>query len=136
MERRTVSPRTMFEKRMAAVITWVIAITVLVVALTLVIALLVVFNKAEFGIGVKKAVWQSLQPFVYVLIGETLISIWLGRQVGIAVSKAISGPISRITNHLRRVVAGETKEQLSIRQGDDPGDLISLINRLIATVRG
>lgn len=136
MERRVVVPRTLFEQRMANVITWIIAITVLAVALTLCIALLVVLGKAEFGIGVKRAVWQAFLPFVYILIGEVLVSIWLGRRVAIAASNMLSGPIRRITIHLKKIVDGETNEYLQIREGDGTSEMAGLINQLILKTPG
>lgn len=136
MERRTAAPRTLFEKKMANVITLIIVAVIAIIAVTFGVALFKIINRAEFGIGVKMAVWESLKPFAWILAAEIVLGIVIGRRVAVVTAKTLAGPIARITDCLKDVVDGGKTELLCVRKGDEPEDLIALINRLISKIAG
>ncbi|MEW6557257.1 MAG: hypothetical protein AB1349_07875 [Elusimicrobiota bacterium] len=132
MEQRVVAVKTVFEKRMARLLTSTIAVFTICIMATLGLALLIVLNRAEFGEGVRRAIWRSMLTFGYVVIAEAVVCIVIGRQIAVAVAKRLAGPITRITAHLKRVVASETKDEIVIRREDDLFDIIQPLNKIIA----
>jgi methyl-accepting chemotaxis protein len=55
--------------------------------------------------------------------------------VGILVTFRIAGPVYRLEQYLRSVIAGEESGPCQLRKGDEFGELCELINEVTASVR-
>jgi hypothetical protein len=55
--------------------------------------------------------------------------------IGVLVTHRVAGPVYRFETWLKQVLAGETRADCRLRQGDELTELCELLNRATATVR-